>query len=724
MADSAPASENAAFDEAAALAAAIARHVPITILAEIVGRLGIDPEFGIRRREASSDPTTAKLQLAQHAVSKAMQAGAAAALAGELASRLHLDDLAFAELAAFAHEDKNNLTKEAAIAKRANTMALEGLGQSVEQWKAWLCIIAVELPTEVVRGTGFLVGPDLVLTAWHTVRDHAGAQRMIAIFDHCKGNPVGTLDRLNEMDVRQVAFHEHWRVADCIDLPEDGVLPDPEPMSQNDHKLRQGSLDFALLRLAEPVGAQARNPAFGGPPRGWLRLQPPSAAVANDERIIIPQHPTGHPQRVDFGRFGEFDKSETRLRYNTETAPGSSGAPCFDRLFRLVGIHNAKVVRNNVTVGNQAIRLELILAKLQQDAKARGLLEAAATPPKEQSVIWNASPAATAPRVILGRQKLIPWIATAATEAPADRSTRVYAAAANALSAGTTTGFGKSFSIEILRSARRLAAEYIVVLGTKEAELPATALDVITAIAIQLGIPSEELKQIPPRPALDPADGQAGSSDKLSLWASVELPTWFDGVLARHRQYTRDLTDQARFEIQGHTERGEEVPDRLLRQLEAGGTVTVSRWKYAWIAIDQLGSGGIADEVKNLLAGLTGSNLPEASVRPELRRLRWLFLSLVPDFLGRDVTIELLDPMEITADHCVAPMQQMAAALRRKLSDDYIRGLRDTWETILAPGAPFDDPHRRLALIQDRLARFVPVVQKSIRQTQPLEAGQ
>lgn len=716
MADATP-----AIDTATALAGAIARHVPITILAEAVERLRLDPDFAHRRKQAPADPTSARLKLARHAVAMAVAAGAAAELAGELASRLHLDGEAFAQLAAFAYEDSvDDAAKQAALARRANTMALDRLGENLEHWKAWVCVVAIELPAGVVRGTGILVGPDLVLTAWHTVKKHAIARRMVALFDHRRGAPVTDLDALDKT-VRQVSFHQEWHVDSCVDLKGEGLLPDPDPMSAEMLTLREQSLDFALLRLAEPIGKQARDLSVGGVQRGWLRLEPPSGVLSQDDRIIIPQHPGGHPQRIDFGRFAaalsQLDASRTRLRYTAEAEPGSSGAPCFNQKFTMVGMHNAAVLQDGVPIANQAIRLEVILAKLKPDA--RRLLAAESL--KEPPPIWSTSEDPAAPRVILGRTALIKWIKAAETEMPAERAVRIYAVAPKVLGPDGSKGFGKSFSIEILRAARRGAGEHLVVLGAPEALLPATAPDVIAAIAVQLGIPPDELATMPPRPSLETAGGISG--DKLSLWASVELPAWFDGVLARRRQWTRNLLDEARAEIRLHELRGEPIPHPLREQAQSGGTLTMTRWKHVWFVLDRLGEGNISDEVRNFLAGLTGSNLPEASVRPELRRLRWLFLGLVPDFLGDGVTVELLDPMALAAEECVAPMKRMTAALGRVLDDSYVEGLRDMWETNLAPGPPFDDPHRRLALVQGRLVSYVKLVERSALQTPPEGSG-
>jgi len=362
---------------------------------------------------------------------------------------------------------------------------------------------------------------------------------------------------------------------------------------------------------------------------------------------------------------------------------------------------------------------------LNGNETARRLL--AASPPTAPSSIWSTSEDPAAPRVILGRTTLINWIAEAEVETPAVRGARIYAAAATTSGPEGSKGFGKSFSIEILRAARRHAGEHYVVLGTPEALLPATAPDVLGAIAAQLGIPSMELATMPARPSMEAVAG-IGGNDKLSLLASVELPAWFDVVLARRRQVVRDLAAEAREDIALLDQRGEPIPEPLRKQEQSGETIVVSRWKHVWIALDGLdapsqpgaqggaNAGHLAEEIRNLLAGLTGSNGPEASVRPELRRLRWLFLGFVPDFVGNDATVELLDPLALTADDCAAPIKRMAAALGRVLGDGYVTGLRDLLEEMLGR-PPYNDPHQRLGSVQSLLASLLPKIEGSVRKT-------
>src|SRR5262249_17485773 len=143
-------------------------------------------------------------------------------------------------------------------------------------------------------------------------------------------------------EARKVGLDKTWHLASSNDTDRDGQVG---VLSPNDIQLISSSLDFVLLRLDTRIGLQPMERG-GGRRRGWV-LPPPNNNVPQNlqtqDWIIIPQHPNGNSQRIDFGRFKEMDQTQTRIRYNTNTAEGTSGAPCFDQQFRLVGIHNAYV---------------------------------------------------------------------------------------------------------------------------------------------------------------------------------------------------------------------------------------------------------------------------------------------------------------------------------------------------------------------------------------------
>ena len=92
------------------------------------------------------------------------------------------------------------------------------------------------------EGTGFLVADDLLLTAWHVVS--GGVPGAVARFDHSVLNSTGG---------RSVPFaaggDNAWLVAHSEHAPVADELSEPGPPV--------GPWDFALIRLTEPVGAQA-----------------------------------------------------------------------------------------------------------------------------------------------------------------------------------------------------------------------------------------------------------------------------------------------------------------------------------------------------------------------------------------------------------------------------------------------------------------------------------
>jgi hypothetical protein len=199
------------------------------------------------------------------------------------------------------------------------------------------CMCCVEVPGG--GGTGFLVGPDLVLTNQHVVEPLL-AKRTSPADVRCRfdfrldlnGNAVV------EAQQRPVALHD------------DAWLVDSRPPSAYDFTPNLGDaspqeLDYALIRLAEsvgnlPVGGDTADPAVRA--RGWIQVGDPVPALAAGNQIFILQHPERQPLQLAVGTVREFNGSGTRVRYDANTRFGSSGSPCFNADLELVALHHSR----------------------------------------------------------------------------------------------------------------------------------------------------------------------------------------------------------------------------------------------------------------------------------------------------------------------------------------------------------------------------------------------
>lgn len=189
-------------------------------------------------------------------------------------------------------------------------------------------------------GTGFLVGPDLVMTNYH-VAFPTGANR-----------PYGGLSVLFDYKFRPgaVAVDEGTPAA----LADDFLVAD-SPVAQ---------LDYALLRLAGPVGKQPIAELPNGVHRHWIASTgkdgTPAALVDGDPLIII-QHPKGAPLGISFGNV--TSQKDNRVLHDVNTQDGSSGSPCLDAALALTALHHA---HNMKEAANQAVPWRLILSDLKQ----------------------------------------------------------------------------------------------------------------------------------------------------------------------------------------------------------------------------------------------------------------------------------------------------------------------------------------------------------------------
>lgn len=202
-------------------------------------------------------------------------------------------------------------------------------------------------------GTGFLVYRDLVLTNYHVVEKHISGARdpanLSCRFDYAiesSGENAGTAEPL--------AAGPGWLVAytpySTVDTGDRGGLPGPN------------ELDYALLKLAEPVGDV---PGPDGDKRGWIKVSTLPPLPEPTDIVFIVQHPKGEPLKVAVGAIIKRNANDSRVRYDTNTERGSSGSPCFDAKLHLIALHHGgDPDTGRLAEFNQGIPIDKIVAHL------------------------------------------------------------------------------------------------------------------------------------------------------------------------------------------------------------------------------------------------------------------------------------------------------------------------------------------------------------------------
>jgi hypothetical protein len=202
-----------------------------------------------------------------------------------------------------------------------------------------------DAPTRRPHGTGFLVGPDLVLTNHHVIEPVlTGAWRPEEfVFGFDRFEVEGSETFGPTYGLHTPTERDNWLLVTS----------------------QQDELDYALLRLDTPA---ATLPIINSTTdesaarRGLLTLsRSGSDAMDRGAPLFIFQHPDGMPLRLDVRSIGSL--SPTRVTYTTNTMQGSSGSPCFDRELRLSALH-----RGTAGLSNEGVPMAAIVANLAQKA--------------------------------------------------------------------------------------------------------------------------------------------------------------------------------------------------------------------------------------------------------------------------------------------------------------------------------------------------------------------
>ena len=210
-----------------------------------------------------------------------------------------------------------------------------------------VCQISYPLPGGITYGTGFLIGDSTVLTNWHVVEHvNAGNRQDVSLrFDFRTGPDGSTVSP--GVEYKLVDSESDWLIDHSAYDPLDKAIRTIDEERALDRSLE--NLDFAVLRVAgepgkNPIGA---NTSQNAELRGCLSLSE-AIDVPTDSELGIWcfQHPYENgqslPQQVDWNKgilSGSSNKS--RVWYDINTRPGSSGSPILTNKLQLCALHHA-----------------------------------------------------------------------------------------------------------------------------------------------------------------------------------------------------------------------------------------------------------------------------------------------------------------------------------------------------------------------------------------------
>jgi Trypsin-like peptidase domain len=168
---------------------------------------------------------------------------------------------------------------------------------------------------EKARGTGFLIGPNQVLTNWHVVKEQNPPDIHVK-FDKTEASPAHELGLEDLANIPYSDFHPRDLLV--------GPFHPNEPTC--DH------LDYAVLTVNQAVTRD----------RGWYNIECPiSRGFTNEDQVFLLQHPFGGPLLLSKGLVKGANIQNTRVRYNAASSPGSSGSPVLDHAGRPVALHHS-----------------------------------------------------------------------------------------------------------------------------------------------------------------------------------------------------------------------------------------------------------------------------------------------------------------------------------------------------------------------------------------------
>ncbi len=260
--------------------------------------------------------------------------------------------LAFAQRIGISSTDTPKSALEALVSTNQTFLDVAVWREQLTRLEWRVCRVDID---GVGRGTGFLVGPDLVLTNHHVVRSlidgGVAADQVSCLFDF-----KAIDDEIISKGLRVEVAGNEPVVASSPPSPHD-LEVDPKTGEPG-----ADELDFALLRLAQAAGEQSPGGVDAEATREWIEVRTEAVDFAQLDAVAVLQHPERRPLKLSIGTDQDLVVNEAgnRVRYTVPTLPGSSGSPVFDSDWNLVALHHSGDPDTGDPDYNQGIPISVI----------------------------------------------------------------------------------------------------------------------------------------------------------------------------------------------------------------------------------------------------------------------------------------------------------------------------------------------------------------------------